>query len=294
MLLTPILRLTDIGGRLVAPYVFKDNTRNCAQCEVRFRPKRNDARYCGQVCAIRGRKGRPHHRACGDCGIDITGRMGNAKFCRECGTIRDRERMYAGTCCKCGGKFEASSRRQKYCGRGCGGKSSRAAQLAVIHLLRCTACNMNYTTNDPRRKQCGTACKQWSVKYPDVIRLLDRECKHCLTPFRASTAARRYCRTECSARAGKIRRRAQEAGAFIEEVSKGVVARRDNWRCQLCRKRVDPKLRHPHPMSWSLDHIIPISRGGEHSYANTQLAHLGCNVSKGARITTPTQLALIG
>jgi len=34
----------------------------------------------------------------------------------------------------------------------------------------------------------------------------------------------------------------------------------------------------------SLDHRIPISRGGEHSRANAQTSHLGCNVRKGARL----------
>jgi 5-methylcytosine-specific restriction endonuclease McrA len=44
----------------------------------------------------------------------------------------------------------------------------------------------------------------------------------------------------------------------------------------------------------SLDHVIPISAGGEHSKANTQLAHLGCNAKKQAKIREPQQLALIG
>jgi 5-methylcytosine-specific restriction endonuclease McrA len=32
------------------------------------------------------------------------------------------------------------------------------------------------------------------------------------------------------------------------------------------------------------DHIVPLARGGEHSYANTQAAHPRCNMSKGARM----------
>lgn len=35
------------------------------------------------------------------------------------------------------------------------------------------------------------------------------------------------------------------------------------------------------PMSASVDHIVPLSRGGEHSMANVQCAHLSCNSSKG-------------
>jgi 5-methylcytosine-specific restriction endonuclease McrA len=84
------------------------------------------------------------------------------------------------------------------------------------------------------------------------------------------------------------------ASAFVEDVRKAVIAERDRWKCQLCGKKVNKTLRAPHPMSWSIDHIVAISVGGEHSYANTQLAHLGCNVAKGHRTRQATQLALIG
>jgi 5-methylcytosine-specific restriction endonuclease McrA len=33
-------------------------------------------------------------------------------------------------------------------------------------------------------------------------------------------------------------------------------------------------------MSATIDHIKPLSKGGEHSYANTALAHYGCNARK--------------
>jgi 5-methylcytosine-specific restriction endonuclease McrA len=31
-----------------------------------------------------------------------------------------------------------------------------------------------------------------------------------------------------------------------------------------------------------IDHVIPLARGGEHSYANAQAAHGPCNMRKGA------------
>ena len=33
----------------------------------------------------------------------------------------------------------------------------------------------------------------------------------------------------------------------------------------------------------SIDHIVPLSWGGLHSWANVQLAHHGCNTAKGAK-----------
>ena len=55
--------------------------------------------------------------------------------------------------------------------------------------------------------------------------------------------------------------------------------------CGICGQPIDPALKYPHPMSKSLDHIIPIDRGG-HPFdkANMQVAHLQCNRMKGARL----------
>lgn len=87
------------------------------------------------------------------------------------------------------------------------------------------------------------------------------------------------------------RARARRFGVEYEPVNKWAVFERDGWRCGICRCKVNKKLRHPHPMSASLDHVIPMSLGGGHTYLNTQLAHLQCNVDKGAGGTD--QLALL-
>lgn len=67
---------------------------------------------------------------------------------------------------------------------------------------------------------------------------------------------------------------------------------RDGWRCHLCRKRVDKRLKWPHPMSASQDHLIPISDGGDDEPENIALAHYGCNSRR--RAGGVVQLALIG
>jgi 5-methylcytosine-specific restriction endonuclease McrA len=86
-------------------------------------------------------------------------------------------------------------------------------------------------------------------------------------------------------------RRARKMDAFIEPVSVEVLAERDEFRCGICRADVDMALAYPDPMSRSLDHIVPLARGGAHSYSNTQLAHLRCNVSKGAKSPVSSAVA---
>ena len=61
------------------------------------------------------------------------------------------------------------------------------------------------------------------------------------------------------------------------------IYKRDRWKCGICGLRVNKKLKHPHPYSASLDHIVPLSKGGSHTPSNVQLAHLRCNLSKGSK-----------
>jgi len=72
-------------------------------------------------------------------------------------------------------------------------------------------------------------------------------------------------------------RQARLLGQFVERVYRSVVFKRDKGICGICHEKVDPD-------NWHLDHIVPVSRGGEHSYANVQVAHPFCNVSKGAKL----------
>ena len=60
--------------------------------------------------------------------------------------------------------------------------------------------------------------------------------------------------------------------------------------CGICGQPVDFGMKYPHPLSPSVDHIIPVNKGGHPSdIDNLQLAHLKCNRDKWDK--TPDEIA---
>lgn len=55
--------------------------------------------------------------------------------------------------------------------------------------------------------------------------------------------------------------------------------------CGICGKPVDFSYTYPHPLSPTVDHIIPVSKGGHPSDINNlQLAHRCCNREKSDKL----------
>jgi hypothetical protein len=124
------------------------------------------------------------------------------------------------------------------------------------------------------------------------------ECKHCGKLHQPEYGDKRteFCSARCSRadQSGKNnKKRAEKFGVGYEPVNPLKVFMRDGWKCQLCHRRLKKedrgtiKKRAP-----ELDHIIPLSKGGDHSYINTQCACRQCNSDKGA--TERGQLRLFG
>ena len=83
-------------------------------------------------------------------------------------------------------------------------------------------------------------------------------------------------------RARSRRRRARIRGATIGFVDEAAVFACGV--CYLCGLLIDMNLVWPDPMSKSIDHIVPLARGGSHTMDNLAPTHLHCNLEKGASI----------
>lgn len=84
-----------------------------------------------------------------------------------------------------------------------------------------------------------------------------------------------------------MRRRARKLNApVVERVNRQDIIKRDRGICHICKKRVAPK-------DMSLDHLVPLVHGGEHTARNLAVAHKVCNSKRGAG-RLPAQLRLFG
>ena len=90
--------------------------------------------------------------------------------------------------------------------------------------------------------------------------------------------------------AGVHKRRATREGRAYERVSRAKVFERDDFTCQLCGDRLEMDAPRWHPKSPTIDHIVPLSTGGDHLYSNIQAACFRCNTSKGNRTHPNTPL----
>jgi len=94
-------------------------------------------------------------------------------------------------------------------------------------------------------------------------------------------------------KAARDRRKARQRGAFkTARVYRRKVFERDKWRCHICGGLIDKSLTAPERGSATLDHIVPLAFGGEHTMHNIKAAHLSCNSSRGHHAEFQTTLAL--
>ena len=60
--------------------------------------------------------------------------------------------------------------------------------------------------------------------------------------------------------------------------------------CHICGQPIDYNLPWLNPGAYVVDHVVPISRGGENTLENKRAAHRACNAAKAAKPLPEAQL----
>lgn len=214
--------------------------RPCRVCQRAINKLSPKALYCSQQC-LDWQKKHPGEP------IPLVGRQ-----CKLCGASLDGRRLEV-----------------RFCSLLC----QRRGLNGTPHFeptARCEHCGDEFPRTHGLQRFCSDACRD--VPYRERWERENRE--------RIREARREYNRRTGVGTAATHRYHARRRKQATEIFPNVEIFDRDGWICQICEQSVDPGLRHPHPLSASLDHVVPVSKGGEHSRSNTQLAHLCCNLFK--------------
>lgn len=176
-----------------------------------------------------------------------------------------RQKQYPVTCARCGVEAVVTKNTAKYCSHRCWYDAKHAAH-AQVELWR--------------PKPADPKAQPVTILKPLRPRWYSGKCPLCADWFVTFDPRTQYCSQRCARRADKDKRRALEREAFVAHVDRTQVYERDGWTCQLCRNPVARDEVVPHPKAPTLDHVVPLSRGGTHEPANVQLAHYWCNTIK--------------
>lgn len=164
-------------------------------------------------------------------------------------------------CERCGATFLNSRKSCRFCSDSCRNKSyneSRKQKSVAVHEKRfCVKCGELFVTTNNRQKFCSRKCGK---------------------AFRG--LGRKY----TSSRDERL----QEAVKYDKAVNLHTLIKRDNNKCMICGCDCDLydyevtasgaiMCGYKYP---TIDHIIPCSKGGEHTWNNVQLACLRCNREK--------------
>ena len=60
----------------------------------------------------------------------------------------------------------------------------------------------------------------------------------------------------------KRKRQALKLGNHHEKYTDIEIFERDGWLCGICGQKINKRLKYPNPRSKSIDHIVPLSKGG--------------------------------
>lgn len=137
-------------------------------------------------------------------------------------------------------------------------EQERAERLAKNHRIgTCVVCGKTFETYNPMQKTC---CKQCGRKLANA----------------------------------RKQKRIPEKQIIDKDITLEALYRRDSGVCYLCGGKCDWNDKDVERnivgrMYPSIDHIVPVSRGGLHSWDNVRLAHFGCNVNKSDEILPNTE-----
>lgn len=170
-------------------------------------------------------------------------------------------------CAHCGTTFTTTHSHKKHCTRKCG-KQSAYTYTKRRYVVQCRWCASQFEASNKTRKTCSLKCNQ---RLQDAAR---REQNIARVKAWQHANPERFTRRMAEARS---RRRALIANAPTKRITDRDLRRmkqRQRDRCAYCHE-VKPL---------TLEHVVPLVRGGSHALGNLCWVCRSCNCSKGRKL----------
>ena len=218
--------------------------------------------------------------------------------CAECKRKRDRERRRNQSDERRLISLETAKRyRQtdKYKVRYCKGSS-------IVYFIKCHCCDKYITKRKKRNTRwfCSNTCKDKHIEGIENRKQKSYKpnrtipCNQCNELFIAKTGHNKRC-DECvvdnakaARKAAKIRRNNRKKGVNgkVHRIWRKKVSAKTNYCCSICKIKTQRDDIYA-DNAGELDHIMPLSKGGTHTYDNVQLLCRACNQLKLDNIMNP-------
>jgi hypothetical protein len=162
----------------------------------------------------------------------------------------------------------------------------------------CLVCKTEFTTGKKDQRFCSTRCRrthqadrnkekhklEMREKYPDGIRT--EPCGWCGEPrtfdIRQSTPTAYHpdCTKEAQAARYRIKTVKRQKVKNPNRISHEQVVREYGDKCHICLEPINLELPRTHRLGLTVDHVIPLSKGGKDEMDNLRPAHWICNILK--------------
>lgn len=202
---------------------------------------------------------------------------------RRTGSLEASESFACVTCRRVTSRTSMNGSVPRYCSRDCDPKRIEIEKRKAKRAERrgtCQLCGIATEGFGSYRIYCSARCQTEHTRYPNGR--VKRDCYICgkaidFDQIRPS-----------GKRLGKNTRKCFTCYRDqVYPMKVADLAERDGFDCAICTEPVDFSLKRPERLSPSIDHIIPVSRGGTNTPENLQLAHLTCNIRKRNRMPEP-------
>jgi 5-methylcytosine-specific restriction endonuclease McrA len=255
-------------------------------------------------------------KRCEVCTALFVGKSGQRLCSRPCRNIwliaenakGPKKSIATAVCQGCRNPFKPRvSRYATFCSRECSfyvatqGALVKAQAKAKEKIAALPSCKCGKRLARMDARWCSNKCRWLGTSTPRHDGNILASCRQCGNDFPIKARHRGrvpvYCSKSCSRKAmrridranGTTRRASCVRGkrlrdATVERVNPFKVFERDGWQCWLCGIGCVQGACVPDSMAPTIDHVIPLAKGGEHSYANVRCAHFVCNSRKSDRI----------